>query len=255
MSDQDNAGLPGWLRRLRRRRGHGITDEQARLLDTASAASGSASLADIKHVVILMQENRSFDHYFGTLSGVRGFSDPAVPTQTVGGSVYPVFDQFGFRPGTGIDASGYMQPFNLLNNPPLEDGSDTNDIAHDWVSMHGSWHGGAMDSFIKAHLAADGNANGPQTMSYFTRSELPFYYGLADAFTICDNYFCSVLGPTDPNRLMAYSASIDPDGHAGGPVLTTTIDKFAMAGKLNWKTMRSPWSSSAERNASLMYEA
>jgi phospholipase C len=58
-------------------------------------------------VVILMQENRSFDHYFGTLSGVRGFSDPAVLQQTVGGVTYPVFDQFGFQPGTGVDASGY----------------------------------------------------------------------------------------------------------------------------------------------------
>jgi hypothetical protein len=54
-----------------------------------------------------MQENRSFDHYFGTLSGVRGFSDPAVLQQTVGGVTCPVFDQFGFQPGTGVDASGY----------------------------------------------------------------------------------------------------------------------------------------------------
>jgi phospholipase C len=237
VSDQNNAEPPGWLRRLLRRPAQGITGEQARLLDTASAASGSASLADVKHIVILTQENRSFDHYFGTLSGVRGFADPAVPTQTVGGSAYPVYDQFGFRPGTGADASGYMQPFNLLNNPPLEDGSDTNDIAHDWISMHESWHDGAMDSFIRAHLAADGNTNGPLTMGYFTRSELPFYYALADAFTICDNYFCSVLGPTDPNRLMAFSASIDPDGQAGGPVLTTASDKLAMTGKLHWKTM------------------
>ena len=57
-----------------------ITDEQARLIDKVTAATtASASLSDIKHVVILMQENRSFDHYFGTLSGTRGFSDPNVP--------------------------------------------------------------------------------------------------------------------------------------------------------------------------------
>ena len=217
---------------------HPITDAQARLLDKVTAASaGAASLSDVKHIVILMQENRSFDHYFGTLSGVRGFSDPAVPTQTVGGVTYPVFDQFGYQPGTGVDTSGYTQPFNLLNDPPSENGEATNDIAHDWVTQHDSWNSGKMDSFINAHLAADGTTNGPVTMGYFTRSELAFYYALADAFTVCDNYFCSVLGPTDPNRLMAISANIDPAGKAGGPVITTASDRVAMTGALNWKTM------------------
>src|ERR1700685_2775726 len=81
---------------------------QQRLIDKALAsATSNAQLSDVKHVVVLMQENRSFDHYFGTLSGVRGFSDPDVLQQTVGGVKYPVFDQFGFQPGTGGDASGY----------------------------------------------------------------------------------------------------------------------------------------------------
>ncbi len=218
--------------------GQGITGEQARLVDTVTAASASgASLGDVRHIVILTQENRSFDHYFGTMSGVRGFSDPKVPAQDVNGAAYPVFDQFGYKPGTGADASGYMQPFNLLNRPPTENGSDTNDIAHDWVTQHRSWNGGRMDSFVRAHLSFDGDTNGPLTMGYFTRSELPFYYALADAFTVCDNYFCSVLGPTDPNRLMAFSASIDPAGKAGGPVITTAIDRVAMTGALRWKTM------------------
>ncbi len=214
---------------------HKITDAQARLLDTMTAASAaSASLSDVKHIVILMQENRSFDHYFGTLSGVRGFSDSAVLKNANG---TPVFDQYGYQPGTGVDASGYMQPFNLLNNPPTENGEDTNDIAHDWVTQHDSWNGGKMDSFITAHLKADGSTNGPVTMGYFTRSELAFYYALADAYTVCDNYFCSVLGPTDPNRLMAISASIDPAGGNGGPVITTASDRLAMTGALNWETM------------------
>ncbi len=78
-----------------------------------------------------------------------------------------------------------------------------------------------MDGFVTAHLEADGDANGPVTMGYFTREDLSFYYALADAFTICDGYFCSVLGPTDPNRVMSISASIDPAGVAGGPVLET----------------------------------
>jgi phospholipase C len=213
-----------------------MTDEQARLMDkiTAASSASAASLNDVKHIVILMQENRSFDHYFGTLSGVRGFSDPNAP-KNVNGT--PVFDQYGYQPGVGVTASGYLQPFNLLNHPPGENGEDTNDIVHDWVTQHDSWRGGAMDSFVKAHLKADGATNGPVTMGYFTRSELAFYYALADAFTICDGYHCSVLGPTDPNRLMAVSASIDPSGAHGGPVITTASDRIAMTGALNWETM------------------
>ena len=213
-----------------------ISDEQARLIDkvTAAATTASASLSDVKHVVILMQENRSFDHYFGTLSGVRGFSDPSVLKNANG---TPIFDQYGFQPGTGPSASGYMQPFRLLNDPPSENGEDTNDIDHSWTGQHHSWNGGKLDSFITSHLATDGDTNGPVTMGYFTRSELAFYYALADAFTICDGYHCSVLGPTDPNRLMAMSASIDPSGSHGGPVITTASDRVAMTGKLSWETM------------------
>jgi phospholipase C len=211
---------------------------QSRLIDTALAASAaSASLSDIKHVVILMQENRSFDHYFGTMSGVRGFSDPNVLKQTVGGVQYPIFDQFGYQPGVGVDASGYMQPFNLLNDPPTENGETTNDIAHDWVTQHNSWNDGAMDAFMTAHLTADGDTNGPVTMGYYSSSELAFYYALANAFTVCDGYFCSVLGPTDPNRLMGMSAWIDPHGTNGGPVVETFTDRPAEYGKLNWETM------------------
>jgi phospholipase C len=94
-----------------------------------------------------------------------------------------------------------------------------------------------MTGFIDAHLAADGDANGPVTMGYYNRSDLAFYYALADAFTVCDGYHSSVLGPTDPNRLMAMSASIDPAGMAGGPVVETFTNRPAEYGKLSWTTM------------------
>ena len=84
---------------------HSITDDQARLLDKVTAsATANASLSDVKHIVILMQENRSFDHYFGTLSGVRGFSDPKAAKNANG---TPVFDQYGYQPGTGVDAADH----------------------------------------------------------------------------------------------------------------------------------------------------
>ena len=101
--DTSSAG-PGQSRSARLTRG------QARLLDDVQTtpSSGPASLSDIEHVVILMQENRSFDHYFGTLSGVRGFADPAVRQQTRAGQRHPIFDQFGYEPGVGATGTGYL---------------------------------------------------------------------------------------------------------------------------------------------------
>jgi phospholipase C len=75
-------------------------------------------------------------------------------------------------------------------------------------------------------------------MGYYTRSDIPFYHALANAFTICDGYHCSVIGPTDPNRLMSMSATIDPAGKQGGPLLETLVSKRgAMAGHFTWTTM------------------
>jgi phospholipase C len=196
------------------------------------------TLSDIRHVVFLMQENRSFDHYFGTLSGVRGFSDPKVLMNKINGSRVPVWDQYGYQPGVGVDPSGYLQPFSLEQQLPKENGDCTNDISHDWGPQHQSWDGGRMDAFVQAHLAADGATNFVTTMGYFTRSELSFYYALADAFTICDAYHCSVLGPTDPNRVMALSGTIDPSGENGGPVLVTQVQgRPQQYGTLTWTTM------------------
>jgi phospholipase C len=219
--------------------GLALTVDAGRLVEAAAAVEPSRSrgLREIEHVVILMQENRSFDHYFGTLSGTTGFADPRVPHQRVGHHRYPVFDQFGYEPGTGPDPTGYLQPFHLLNDPPAENGETTNDITHSWGPQHQSWNGGAMDAFVTTHLAADGADNGYLTMGYFTRDDLAFYYALADAFCICDAYHCSVLGPTDPNRIMSISATIDPAGAAGGPVLQTYSDRQANYGAFSWTTM------------------
>ena len=212
----------------------GATVERA----AALTATSNPTLSDIEHVVILMQENRSFDHYFGTLSGVRGFSDPNVITNIVNGHPEPVWRQYGYQPGTGVDANGYLEPFMLEQVFPKDNGDCTNDITHEWGPQHQSWDGGAMDGFVEAHLAADGLKNFATTMGYFDRSELAFYYALADAFTICDAYHCSVFGPTDPNRVMSLSGTIDPAGANGGPCLVTQVaGRLAQTGKFTWTTM------------------
>jgi phospholipase C len=75
-------------------------------------------------------------------------------------------------------------------------------------------------------------------MGYYTRADIPYYYALADAFTICDNYFCSVMGPTDPNRLYTMAASLDPDGKNGGPILQSIVtNRTAFNGRLTYPTM------------------
>ena len=188
------------------------------------------SLKDIQHVVILIQENRSFDHYFGSYRGVAGFADPNVLPLS-DGSGLTVFAQPGY-PG-GFDGS-HMYPFHFDS---FNNGECTNDINHSWAPQHGYCDGGKLDGFVTEHLAVDGSANGPLTMGYYTRTDLSFYYALADAFTICDHYHCSAIGPTDPNRLYSMSATLDPAGTAGGPILSTSSTRIERFGTLSWTTM------------------
>jgi phospholipase C len=94
-----------------------------------------------------------------------------------------------------------------------------------------------MDAFLSVHLQENGLRDGPNTMGYYTREDLPFFYALADAFTICDGYHCSVIGPTDPNRLYSLSGTIDPTGAQGGPILTTSATRTERFGTLTWTTM------------------
>jgi phospholipase C len=171
---------------------------------------GSGSLNDIEHVVILMQENRSFDHYFGTMPGVRGFSDPSAITLADGN---PVF----YQPDAD-NPEGYLLPWRL--NTMTTSAQAIPSTSHAWYYQHLSWDSGAMDGFVTAHLEANGAANGPYTMGYYTQEDIPFQWALAENFTICDNYHCSVLGPTWPNRLYHWSAWIDPLGVAGGPIIS-----------------------------------
>jgi len=183
------------------------------LREAAAAAPRSGSLRDIKHVVVLTQENRSFDHYFGTLAGVRGFDDPDAIRLPSGRSVFHQPDP--------VNPDGYLLPFHL-------DTLHTNaqalpSTSHAWAVQHEAWHGGAMDNWLPAHRAADGDDVGPYTMGYYAWRDIPFQFALAQAFTICDAYHCSLMGPTWPNRLYLMSGTIDPDGEHGGPITSNVV--------------------------------
>ncbi|MCM6778737.1 phospholipase C, phosphocholine-specific [Nocardia sp. CDC159] len=165
------------------------------------------TLDEVEHVVILMQENRSFDHYYGTMAGVRGFGDRAALRLPGGGD--PVFRQPDAGSGTG-----YLLPFRV--DTGRVDGQDMGDLAHDWHTTHVAWAGGAYNSWIPAKSR--------MTMGYFTDADIPFHRALAGAFTLCDHYFCSLQGPTTPNRLYHWTGTIDPGGTAGGPATGNPAD-------------------------------
>jgi phospholipase C len=181
------------------------------------AAQGrKGSLDRIEHVIILMQENRSFDHYLGTMRGVRGFGDRAALQLNTGQDVFHQPDPL--RPD-----GGFLLPWRV--DTSKVDGQDLDDTPHDWNSTHAAWDGGRWDRWppTKSELS----------MTYFGQSDIPFQRALAHAFTVCDNYFCSVHGPTTPNRCYLWTGTIDPHGLNGGPCAANPDDYLPV---FTWKT-------------------
>ena len=164
----------------------------------------TGTIGDIEHIVILMQENRAFDHYFGALRGVRGFDDPRPLILPSGQSVW--------RQPRTQGAGETIAPFRL--NTATTSAECMASLDHSWKGRHDLWKN--HDAWIPT--------KGPLTMGYFTREDIPFYYALADAFTICDGYHASIFGPTNPNRLFLFSgASGLTTGHLG-PYNTSNAD-------------------------------
>jgi phospholipase C len=198
---------------------------------TAEAAArvpaAGSDLGAVEHVVFLMMENRSFDHFFGSMQGVRGFDDHPAGSNGVFAQAWPD-DPDGMHPT--------LLPFHL--DTANSDAECTFDLTHDWLPQHQSWNGGAMDSFVSTHTSSshEGPSHGINTMGYYTKSDIPFMYSLAEKFTLCDGYHCSVLGPTHPNRLMSVSGTVDPAGAAGGPILATNVDP-SLKFTCSWTTM------------------
>jgi phospholipase C len=183
-----------------------------RVITKAAATKAAGSdLGAIDHIVFLMMENRSYDHYFGAYPRGRGFNDH--PAHSLG-----AFAQ-DYPGGIGLVPAGKLLPFHLDSKGGEE---CTNDLTHEWGPMHLCWNHGKMDSFVKTHTSSTyEGAHGAMTMGHYTRADLPFYYALADNFTLCDGYHAAILGPTHPNRLMANTGTIDPHGLQGGPVTDT----------------------------------
>jgi phospholipase C len=152
---------------------------------------------DAEHIVLLMQENRSFDHTYGTLQGVRGFNDPraiSLPNNN------PVWCQ------TNAAGETYA-PFRL-------DIKNTNatwmeSLPHSWANQVDARNDGKYDKWLDSkHSGVEQYKTMPLTLGFYSRQDIPFYYSLADAFTVCDHNFCSCLTGTTPNRLYFWTGTI-----------------------------------------------
>jgi DNA topoisomerase IB len=130
-------------------------------------------------------------------------------------------------PPTGAAAA--LLPLNV--QPTTSSAQSIPSTSHAWSVQHEAWNNGLNSNWLPAHTAADG-ANAPYVMGYHNRADIPFHYALADAFTICDHYHCSMFGPTWPNRMYWMTGTCDPNGTGGGPIL----DNNAPAGGYTWTT-------------------
>ena len=165
------------------------------------ANSRTGSIRDVEHIVVFMQENRSFDHYFGHMRGVRGYND-RFPIPLPNGK--PVW----YQPSKA-DATKPVLPFHL--DTQTTSAQCVGDLDHSWYKTHGAIDAGRYDQWPANKT--------DMTMGYHLRSDIPFHYALADAFTVCDAYFCSLPGPTHPNRSYLMTGTVDPTGTKGGPLL------------------------------------
>ena len=184
-------------------------------------AGQTGTLEDVKHIVVLMQENRSFDHYFGTLRGVRGFSDPRAVK--LYGSGAPVFQQPNLNSQGATQSPAAILPFHpsAANLGQQFLGG----LPHAWADAHAAWNGGRNDRWVPA--------KGKGTMAYLQRADIPFYYALADAFTICDAYHCSIMASTDPNRYYLWTGWCGQNGSLPGGIGVTNTGSTPGALTLN----------------------
>jgi phospholipase C len=187
-------------------------------------AKGS-TFEDAEHIVLLMQENRSFDHCFGALRGVRGFNDPRTLKLSNGNPVWLQTNKAG---------QSYL-PFRLdMQNTKV---TWMGGLPHTWKDQVDARNYGKYDQWLNAKKTGyKGFEDKPMTLGYYTREDLPFNYALADAFTVCDQHFCSSLTGTTPNRLYFWSGALRKDGLAENPALVRNNEADHNA-EVDWKTL------------------
>ncbi|HCJ6433615.1 TPA: phospholipase C, phosphocholine-specific [Acinetobacter baumannii] len=152
----------------------------------------SGTIQDVKHIVILTQENRSFDNYFGTLKGVRGFGDRFTIPMTEGRKVWEQYDANKKK----------VLPYHLDSR--LGNAQRVSGTPHSWSDGQAAWDNGRMSDWVAYKK--------PQSMGYYKRQEVEYQFALANAFTICDAYHCAMHAGTNPNRKFIWTGTNGPTG-------------------------------------------
>lgn len=152
----------------------------------------TGTIQDVKHVVILTQENRSFDNYFGTLKGVRGFGDRFTIPLSDGRRVWEQYDE----------KKNKIYPYHLDSR--LGNAQRVNGTPHAWRDGQDAWDMGRMGDWVKHKR--------PHSMGYYKKQELEYQFALVDAFTVCDAYHCAMHAGTNPNRKFIWTGTNGPTG-------------------------------------------
>lgn len=196
MAGVDRRGFLSQLSRAAGMAAAGTLPASVRQALAIDADRVTGTIADVQHVVILMLENRSFDHYFGTLRGVRGFGDR-----------HPVPLPGGRNVWQQSSGDGDVAPFHL--NSETSSALLVATTPHNFDNAQAAWGQGRLDRWARFKT--------PVSMGHYRRADIPFQFALAEAFTLCDAHHCSVTGGTDPNRITFWSgANFDPARRAAG---------------------------------------
>ncbi len=224
---------------------------------TSTTVTYAYGTSRIQHLIFIVQENHSFDNYFGTYPGVNGLSldtsIPLDPNQTSLGYVHPFHLNvtqpimiWGDELPPGVADPDDLQPVNSAAPFHLDTESIGRDLSHAWSVAHMAYDNGKMDGFV----AAEGST---LTMGYYDRSDIPYYWDYANQYVLDDNFFSSMMGPSFPNHLYIVSGTNGPVSNLP-PLCLQTPCKWIQNGGVvdnppsdyNWQGLSLDWSTLAQ---------
>ena len=211
------------------------------------ALSSAKSGYPIRHLIFIIQENHSFDNYFGTYPGANGIPLGASNPVDLNSTMMGLVSTFHLNATQPIMIQGDELPPGIADPLELGDSDDTNissfhllstvttDISHTWTAAHTAYDNGKMDGFVYAQNIL--GLNGTEAMGYYTRSDLPYYYDYADNYVLDDNFFSSLMGPSLPNHLYIASGTSGGIIGNGGQTLNNSTGIELSALHLTWLTL------------------
>jgi phospholipase C len=186
------------------------------VMNSMALAPVSAQTGSIQHIVFIVQENHSFDNYFGTYPGANGFPPGLLVQSNPNETSSAAYAPYLLNDSTPVYLVGDELPPGVSDPDQLQASTSNPYLPHHltseasplltnaWAAAHVAYDNGKMDGFINAQ------GGSPQTMGYYDRSDIPYYWDYADHYVLADNFFSSMLGPTLPNHLYIASGASGP---------------------------------------------